>query len=76
MVRRHPVTGEEFGQHIELKKDPFTDKTAAAQRKETMKACPCFLCFICLNPPKTFGEWESWGFDRIGQESVRLWKRY
>ncbi len=42
--------------------------------KATQKACPCRLCALALNPPRTFEEMARFGLDSIGAESASLWE--
>lgn len=42
-------------------------------RRNKMELCNCKLCYLCLNPPQTYDDYESFNLDRIGQED-RVYK--
>lgn len=46
----------------------LTPGKAKKLRAAVMRACPCRLCALCLNPPTTFEEATRFGFDIIRRE--------
>lgn len=56
--------------HVELPRQlaGYTVGQATKARRTSMKACPCRLCALALNPPKTFAEAAALGFDLIAAE--------
>lgn len=53
-----------FGVHkekIHTGKPARVPSDYARIRKATMKACPCKLCYLAINPPMTFADAEALG---------------
>lgn len=53
----------------------YTVGQAKAARKATMKACPCRLCALTMNPPTTYADAERFGLATIGAESAGVYGR-
>lgn len=57
------------GPHLEVK-----DRNGFYTQKNRMELCNCRLCYLALNPPKTFAIYESFGLDKIAIEH-RQWEK-
>lgn len=49
------------GPHVE-------DTKSGLSKKMRMNNCACRLCYLALNPPKTWALYESFGLDKILKE--------